>query len=295
MSKTQNNKSTGTFVILIAFSIGLMLLISSLSTYFTTRANQLALNHAQQESFEDIKDNESKLDEITEVSCALRMYDYDDALVVEAVQGNNQYLYTGLQADGHFSYTYPIYARVYHILKKVEPNEKNNYVGLDYYGYFMVGKWYGKDDWEFTSRWHNYYKFYTSETAYSNSFSMWYSGTIKTGDAYKDAETTAKGRDYVVGDWEDLHADYVVKMKSGVPIIEKFFYQLREKMKEDAVSTSVYDFDERFFSAYIDNSRDDANQVRPEIHMSTTMFNYLGSSFFNLSHSVIVSHMDEAI
>ena len=273
------NKSLGVFAIIVVVVLG-VLIFYNYSTTYTTRLAYLKAQHEQeQQTLSEIKELEAELSDTTDVNIQMRLYHYTDALIVEVVQGEDQYLPTQFIYDrtsdelGDKNGTlYTVCAKFYHVFAKTGNT-------LDYYGYIIRGKWYGRADWFSSRKWHNVNYFIKSSDAYFDSFEYIFTGKVTSGDpAYDLMKARTNYDDHI--NWNSFHADYVSNMTWNSTIgLGMFYNQLINKSFFWDSPEFVVNFDNDYFSSRIGSSNGDV--INPFIYLGITNTDYRGQNFFD--------------
>ena len=274
------NKSLGVFAIIVVVVLGVLIFYNYTTTYTTRLAYLKAQHEQEQQTLSEIKELEATLPEPTDVNIQMRLYHYTDALIVEVVQGEDQYLPTQFVFDrgtkgGLGDYggdLYTICARFYHVFAKTGDS-------LDYYGYIIRGKWYGRDSWFSSRKWHYVNYFIKSSDAYFDSFEYIFTGKVTSGDPAYDL---MKARLNYAGhiNWNAFHADYVSKLNwNGTVGLELFYKQLLQKDFFWDRPQFVVNFEEDYFSSNMGWSK--GAVINPFVNLGITNTDYRGHNFFD--------------
>ena len=294
MAKNNTNTFTwGTFAILLIVVIGSALLYNYFATYSGTLAKLEAELALQKATLEEIKEYEATLGETTDVIIHNNLYNYKDALIVEVVQGNSnaenagevvgqylptQFTYSRSEWTDYFNGDYTLCAKIYHIFNKVVTTDGYD---LDYYGYIVRGRWYGRANWFSDSKWHYVNYLFKSANAYEDSFTYVFTGKVTSGESQYNLDTP---RNEYTGHlmWGQYEADYITNMYyNGTAGVEQLYEQFLDIAGENAADTIKFTNNDYFTSAR--GKQVTGDNVKVNLNIAFTNSDYRSQNFFDIT------------
>ena len=274
-------KELGIFSIILVVAIGLFIGFNALNTYTTNLAILRAKRKTEQETLADLKKEELQQTDTTDVRMNMRLYEFKDTLVVEVVQGDDQYLPTNLVYERSDGFKYTMFAKFYHVFTKTDGN-------LDYYGYLARGRWFGRKGFKeifglFDPHWQSENIMFKSEDAYLDSFRYIFTGTVSSGDPNYDMCAGQNVVDSKYTDWANFTADYVSNFAwLNTAKIESFFTQLRNFEYYQNNPSGCLTFDKTYFTSRVGSTT--GNIVNPKPVLGFDKTNLQDIEFFSYSN-----------